>query len=127
VKEYNTNAFKALTVGNDGKLIRLHFGTTEGDVGFLMPASALPEFIPIFLAADVQAKQRAGTGDAVHAFNVKQMAVKIPAEKKGIVVTMTIFQNLDLSFWIETKFARRFLNALVEHVAQSEEAAKSAS
>ena len=125
MKEYKTNAFKALTVANDGKVLRLHFGTTEGDVGLLMPAAALPEVIPIFLAADVQAKQRAGTADAVHAFEVKQMAVKIPAEKNGVVVTMKIFQNLDLSFWVQTKFARPFLNALVEHVAQSEQAVNS--
>jgi hypothetical protein len=124
MKEYKTTALKALTVGTDGKVVRLQFGTTESDVGLLIPASALPELIPVFLAGDIEAQQRVGTADSNNAFDVKQLAVKIPEDKRGVIVTMTIFQDLELSFRVDAKSARRFLYALVEQVAQSETATK---
>ena len=128
MKEYKTTGLKGLTIGKDGKVMRLEMRTTSGDVGFFLPSSALAGLIPVLVKAEADARQVSGMGGVTNVFRAQEVAVSIPADKDGLVLTLTLPQGLDggMGFRIDIETARRLLQTLAALMPQSDEPASRA-
>jgi hypothetical protein len=128
MKEYKTTAMKSVSIRKDGKVIRLEIGTTEGDVGFLMPSTALASLIPGLVKAEAQAKQSAGITGFANLFNVDEVGVAIPDDKNGLIITLKFPHGLEggMSFRVDIETGRRLSGMLAALVAQSGESPKTA-
>ena len=119
MKEYLARAFKTLTVAGKGKVVRLEIGTTEGDIRIFLPGSAIETAIPIFVnAASKIREQLSGKSDVRAVFDVSEVRVALPADRRGIVISLTLPTvpegEGEMAFRVDTQTAQRLSAALAQ-------------
>jgi len=127
VKEFRMTKVNAVEVGTDGRLVRLEITTPEeGDIGVFLLAKNLPALIPALVKADALSREKQGLTETPAVFDVSEVAVNIPADKNGIVISLMLPQGLErgMGFRVDIETARRLSDTLDALVAQSGESPK---
>jgi hypothetical protein len=121
MKVYVPTSFKGVAVHPDGRAVVMELETKEGEVGFLVPTKSIAGVVSILLRAEGRAHEKAGLGQGTTTFRVKEVALRLPVDKDGLVVTLTLPDDLQLGFRVDTESARRLSLTLAQLVAQSGE------